>query len=100
MSETREFEPGVESGSQWCDAHWGRVREEMERNGANGIICNIILISGLLCHPPFVELRDVDAPEAMNAAMAEVGPICCYLGDGALSVALSQSYPRQDAGGE
>ena len=82
---------GITTG-QWCEKHWAPVREAVLAGKVNGIEASIYVFTALTWHEDFQERCGGDSsPAMMTKITEEISPICCYLGDGAISVALAAS---------
>lgn len=67
---------------QWCDDHWAIVRKGCDDSTMNGLVATVKLMDELMNDERFVEKTGGDArAEVMNAVVAEVSPVCCFLGD-------------------
>lgn len=70
---------------QWCEKHWAVVRDD---RSINGLLAAVLLMEYLLEDDAFMRRCGYDPqtgakaqPERINAEMAKIGPICCYLGE-------------------
>lgn len=91
MAEKDDLDKPVQ---QWCDKHWAVFREGAEKHELSGIMASMLVMEKIMeddtfkrrCgwNPEKGTLAD-GSPHVMNAAMAELSPICCHLGDAVLS---------------
>jgi hypothetical protein len=73
----------------WCMTHWGQIRDGVKDGTMNGTAAAIYLMEELLQDDRFMRRlgwnpetgakADASSPAVMNAAIAEVSPICCWL---------------------
>ncbi len=72
---------------QWCQDHWSRVCAIPK---ASGIVASIYLMSTVMADEEFMQRAGFDkekgtkadaSPAVVNALIAEIGPICCWLGE-------------------
>lgn len=69
----------------WCEAHWARIRDN---DNYNGIAASIGLMDRLVNDERFMRRCGWDPEKGttadtvrMNAVLAEIGEVCCFLGD-------------------
>jgi hypothetical protein len=93
------FDPSttiIAPANSWCEAHWRRVVEDP---GANSVFCSFRVITRLLELDRFYDLAYPDGrPEVgqsdirrINAALAKITPLCCWLGDEEIGMMLVEA---------
>jgi len=81
---------------QWCEHHWALIRDAQPR--ANGLHAALLLSQRALVDERFMRaagwnpetgaLADADR---INEIMAKFSPICCFVGDEAVSQIVAEA---------
>lgn len=79
--------------SPWCDRHWARVRDDPR---INGLLATTYLSMGAAWSDDFLAIvpktphGEANA-DAIPATLAQIAPICCWLGERAMAVVYAAS---------
>lgn len=71
--------------AQWCDKHWGVVREGVEAGTMNGVAAGIQLFEEwLVKHEHEGTLPRPDQVSKLNKLLDKESPLCCFIGEEAM----------------
>lgn len=84
----------IDSTCTWCERHWEPYREGQ----GYGMAATLLVVQAVLTSPEFMRRCGWDSgtdqqldTEQINAQLAQLGPLCCWLGDKVMASILERS---------